>query len=125
MDLLSQRKNEEIAIFRAFAERTLKQHAERMEASQREAMSGSKSSFWNQLQVNSNDHSIDMRMRPEMRFVDMRSRYVKSSKKRITKGYHDVYNKIVMTHYNGILMDLTYGMSEAIVQEMKNSLGIK
>ncbi|KFC19374.1 hypothetical protein [Chryseobacterium sp. FH1] len=125
MDLLKQRENEGIAIFRAFAERTLKQHAQQIKDHQDAVLSGFSDSVWNGVQIQSSDVSIDMKLPKALRFIDMKTRFKKSTNETIQKKHYDVYNRIIMGNYHGILMDLTYGMTEAVVAEMKKNFRLK
>lgn len=119
MDLLQRRKDDDTPIFRAFVERTLKQHAEKINDAQNKAMSGFSSGFWNQRQISTNSESLILKHPIPERFVDMKSREVDGTKK--PKKHHEVHNRIIMGNYNGILMDLTYGLTEDVKAQLKAS----
>lgn len=119
MDLLADRKNDDQPIFRAHVERTLKDHSRKMKDAQNKGMSGFTSDIWRQHHYVTDDHSLSLTHRIEHRFVDMKTRTVQGAKKK--KKHHEVHNRIIMGHYNGIMKDLIYGAGEDVAQEMRRT----
>jgi len=53
-----------------------------------------------------------------LRFVDMRTRRSKNGIKK--KKNHPIHNKIIFGHLNNIIRELSFGYTEATIQEMKS-----
>lgn len=118
MDLIQRRKDDDVPIFRAFAERTLKEHAEKMKQAQDRKMAGFSSAFWDtQRSIITNAQSLILKHPLPERFVDMKTRAVDGVKK--PKKHHEVHNRIIMGHYNGIMRDLTYGLTENVKAQIR------
>lgn len=117
MDVLNEMKGEDLAIFRAYSRRVLQEHADKMDELQREEFSMFESDFWNRRAVISDDKSLIYKHLPQHRFIDMKTRVVGDRK--ISKRHYDVHNRIIMGHYNGIQMDLTYGLTEQIKEDLR------
>ncbi|PIE50759.1 MAG: hypothetical protein CSA38_01985 [Flavobacteriales bacterium] len=116
MNLISDRENDEIPIFRAFVERTLKKKIKEIDKEQRAKMSGFTSDFWKDRSFFSNDVRLVYSHRPEHRFVDMK---VRNHKK---KKHREVHNRILMGHYAGIMGELTYGLTESVKENLRQNL---
>lgn len=117
MDLLSSRKDDDLAIFRAWTKRTLNKHAEKMRGQIDQEMSGFDSAFWKERSFVTTDQSLFYKHRPENRFVDMKTRNVNGVRR--PKEFHQIHNKIIMGHYSGIMYDLTYGISETVKEQLR------
>lgn len=117
MDLIQKRKDDDTPIFRAFVERTLRQHAEKMQRKQDQAMAGFGSCFWKNRNIITDDRSLILKHPTPERFVDMKIRIKDGVKK--PKKHHEVHNRIIMGHYNGILMDLTYGLTDQVKDQIR------
>ncbi len=117
MDVLDSRKNDDLPIFRAYCERVLKQHAEKMDQTMRGRMSGFRESFWNSRSIRTDDTSLFYTHLPVHRFNDMKTRIVGDRK--IQRKNHKIHNQIIMGHYNGIQLDLTYGMTEQVKEDLR------
>lgn len=121
MDVLSKSKNEDLAIFRAFAARTLKLHAAKLKADQDNIMGKFSESFWKQRKYITSDVSLKYTHNIINRFVDMKRRTVKG-RKVYNVERADVHNKLIMGHFNGIKNDLTYGLTEDVKKKMREDI---
>lgn len=117
MDVLNETKNEDVAIFRAHVKRTLKEHAAELDKVQRERISGFSSDFWSNRNITTNEQSLFYRHIGAHRLVDMKTRVV--GERKIKKGYHEVHNRMIMGHYNGIQLDITYGLTEQVKENLR------
>lgn len=117
MDVLSNNKDEDLAIFRAHMKRTLQDHAEKMNDAQVKGMAGFQSEFWNNRSITTNEQSLFYRHIAVHRFIDMKTRVVGDKKKK--KKHYEIHNRIIMGHYNGIQLDLTYGLTEQVRNDLK------
>jgi hypothetical protein len=121
MDVLSKSKNEDLAIFRAFAKRTLKLHAAKLKAEQDKVMGQFSEGFWKQRKYVTSDVSLKYTHNIVNRFVDMKRRTVRG-RKVYNVNRADVHNKLIMKHYNGIKGDLTYGISEDVKRKIREDI---
>lgn len=121
MDVLGKNKGEDLAIFRAFAERTLKSHATQLKKTQDNAMKGFREDFWRQRTYVSSDISLKYTHNMINRFVDMKRRTVRGRKIR-NNNHAVVHNKFIMGHFNGIKGDLTYGLTEDVKNKMREKI---
>ena len=121
MDVLSKSKNEDLAIFRAFAKRTLKLHANKLKAEQDQIMARFTEDFWKQRKYITSDVSLKYTHNIVNRFVDMKRRTVRG-KKVYNVNRADVHNKLIMKHYNGIKGDLTFGLTEEVKRKMMEDI---
>ena len=106
MDLLKDRKNDELPIFRAFVERVLKKRAGEIDADINKGMAGFSSDFWKDKNFTTSDVSLVYSHLPVHRFVDMKVRKVGG--KRTPKKNHEIHNRIIMGQFAGIQGELTY-----------------
>lgn len=114
MDLIKDRQNDELPIFRAFVEKVLKKRAGELDADINKGMAGFTSSFWKDKSISTSDVSLVYSHLPAHRFVDMKVRKVGG--KRVPKKHHEIHNRIIMGQFAGIQAELTYGLTE----DMKN-----
>lgn len=120
MDLLNDRKNDELPIFRAFVERVLKKRAVEIDADINKGMAGFSSDFWKDKNFTTSDVSLVYSHLPVHRFVDMKVRKVGG--KRTPKKNHEIHNRIIMGQFAGIQAELTYGLTEQVKEEIRNNI---
>lgn len=120
MDLLNDRKNDELPIFRAFVERVLKKRAGEIDADITKGMAGFSSDFWKDKNFTTSDVSLVYSHLPVHRFVDMKVRKVGG--KRTPKKNHEIHNRIIMGQFAGIQAELTYGLTEQVKEEIRNNI---
>ena len=115
MDLLKDRQNDELPIFRAFVERVLKKRAQEIDADITKGMAGFSSDFWKDKNFTTSDVSLVYSHLPVHRFVDMKVRKVGGKRK--PKKNHEIHNRIIMGQFAGIQAELTYGLTEQVKEE--------
>ena len=120
MDLLNERKTDELPIFRAFVERVLKKRAGEIDADINKGMAGFSSDFWKDKNFTTSDVSLVYSHLPVHRFVDMKVRKVGG--KRTPKKNHEIHNRIIMGQFAGIQAELTYGLTEQVKEEIRNNI---
>ena len=120
MDLLNDRKNDELPIFRAFVERVLKKRAGEIDADINKGMAGFSSDFWKDKNFTTSDVSLVYSHLPVHRFVDMKVRKVGG--KRTPKKNHEIHNRIIMGQFAGIQAELTYGLTEQVKEEIRKNI---
>ena len=120
MDLLKDRKNDELPIFRAFVQRVLKKRAGEIDADINKGMAGFSSDFWKDKNFTTSDVSLVYSHLPVHRFVDMKVRKVGGKRK--PKKNHEIHNRIIMEQFAGIQAELTYGLTEQVKEEIRNNI---
>ena len=120
MDLLKDRKNDELPIFRAFVQRVLKKRAGEIDADINKGMAGFSSDFWKDKNFTTSDVSLVYSHLPVHRFVDMKVRKVGGKRK--PKKNHEIHNRIIMGQFAGIQAELTYGLTEQVKEEIRNNI---
>lgn len=120
MDLIKDRQNDELPIFRAFVERVLKKRAGEIDADINKGMAGFSSDFWKDKNFTTSDISLVYSHLPIHRFVDMKVRKVGG--KRTPKKNHEIHNRIIMGQFAGIQAELTYGLTEQVKEEIRNNI---
>ena len=120
MDLLKDRKNDELPIFRAFVERVLKKRAGEIDADINKGMAGFSSDFWKDKNFTTSDVSLVYSHLPVHRYVDMKVRKVGGKRK--PKKNHEIHNRIIMGQFAGIQAELTYGLTEQVKEEIRNNI---
>lgn len=120
MDLLNDRQNDELPIFRAFVERVLKKRAGEIDADITKGMAGFSSDFWKDKNFTTSDVSLVYSHLPVHRFVDMKVRKVGG--KRTPKKNREIHNRIIMGQFAGIQAELTYGLTEQVKEEIRNNI---
>ena len=121
MDLLNERKTDELPIFRAFVQRVLKKRAQEIDADITKGMAGFSSDFWQDKNFSTSDVSLVYSHLPVHRFVDMKVRKVGGKRK--PKKNHEIHNRIIMGQFAGIQGELTYGLTEQVKEEIKKEIG--
>ena len=121
MDLIKDRQNDELPIFRAFVERVLKKRAGEIDADINKGMAGFSSDFWKDKNFTTSDVSLVYSHLPVHRFVDMKVRKV--GRKRTPKKNHEIHNRIIMGQFAGIQAELTYGLTEQVKEEIRKEIG--
>ena len=120
MDLLKDRKNDELPIFRAFVQRVLKKRAGEIDADINKGMAGFSSDFWKDKNFTTSDVSLVYSHLPVHRFVDMKVRKVGGKRK--PKKNHEIHNRIIMGQFAGIQAELTYGLTEQVKEEIRKNI---
>ena len=121
MDLLNERKTDELPIFRAFVQKVLKKRAQEIDADINKGMAGFSSDFWKDKNFTTSDVSLVYSHLPVHRFVDMKVRKVGGKRK--PKKNHEIHNRIIMGQFVGIQGELTYGLTEQVKEEIKKEIG--
>lgn len=120
MDLIKDRQNDELPIFRAFVEKVLKKRAGEIDADINKGMAGFSSDFWQDKSFSTSDVSLVYSHLPVHRFVDMKVRKVGGKRK--PKKNHEIHNRIIMGQFAGIQAELTYGLTEQVKEEIRNNI---
>lgn len=123
MDVLANKQNDDLPIFRAFCERTLKSHAQKMEEAQKKRMTGFSGDFWEKKSFRTTENSLFYNHLPVHRFNDMKALRGKggfeSGGKKYKRKNYEIHNRIIMGHYNGIQLDLTYGLTDQVKDDLR------
>ena len=120
MDLLNERKTDELPIFRAFVQKVLKKRAQEIDTDITKGMAGFSSDFWKDKNFTTSDVSLVYSHLPVHRFVDMKVRKVGGKRK--PKKNHEIHNRIIMGQFAGIQAELTYGLAEQVKEEIRNNI---
>ena len=121
MDLLNERKTDELPIFRAFVQKVLKKRAQEIDADITKGMAGFSSDFWKDKNFSTSDVSLVYSHLPVHRCVDMKVRKVGGKRK--PKKNHEIHNRIIMGQFAGIQGELTYGLTEQEKEKIKKEIG--
>lgn len=130
MDLLEDRKKDDDMIFRAHVERTLRHHAQKMEQGFASEYAGFKTDAFKDRAYVVDDKSLVFKSAGVLRMADMKrlrkpGTYKNNGPKFRRENRVDAYNRIIMGHFNGIMGDLSYGLTEQIRAELKAELDNK
>ena len=122
MDLLNERKTDELPIFRAFVQKVLKKRAQEIDADINKGMAGFSSDFWKDKNFSTSDVSLVYSHLPVHRFVDMKVGGIRKGKRKPKKN-HEIHNRIIMGQFAGIQGELTYGLTEQVKEQIKKEIG--
>ena len=122
MDLLNERKTDELPIFRAFVQKVLKKRAQEIDADITKGMAGFSSDFWQDKSFATSDVSLVYSHLPVHRFVDMKVGGIRKGKRKPKKN-HEIHNRIIMGQFAGIQGELTYGLTEQVKEQIKKEIG--
>ena len=123
MDLLADRKAEDSPIFRAHMERTLKEHARKMNEKQLAGYSVLKDPSFRGRSYSTDGDSLTYTQAALYRFVDMKKlRYPGTQTQYKRKKVYDFHNRIIMGHYNGIMKDLIYGAAAEVEADLRSKI---
>ena len=123
MDLLADRNANDSPIFRAHMERTLKEHARKMDAKQSAGYSVLKDPSFRGRSYSTDGDSLTYTQAALYRFVDMKKlRYPGTETQYKRKKVYDFHNRIIMGHYNGIMKELIYGAAEEVVADLRSKI---
>lgn len=130
MDVLGNNSDEELAIFRAFVKRTLKEHVDKIDEEQSSKISAFESDNFDGRSFYSSDVSLKYSHRLIHRVAEMKRRRPRPKKnnqlkpKKLIKFVKDtqIHNRILMGNFAGIQGQLTYGLTEAVRNQMKKDL---
>lgn len=126
MDLLEDRKKDEDIIFRAHVERVLKHHANKIDDAINKVVGGFSTDAFSKRTFTADDTSLSYRHAGLLRFVDMKRLARPGTQiKYRRKSVHEAHNRIIMGHFNGIMGDLIYGLTEEVKAELKAKLDNK
>lgn len=120
MDLLNERKNDDLPIFRAFVKRVLEKRAQEINKEIGAGTAGFSSDFWDKRNFTTSDVSLVYSHLPVHRFVDMKVRKVGGVRK--VKKNHEIHNRIIMGQFAGIQNELTYGLTEQMKESIKKEI---
>lgn len=132
MDLLADRKADDSPIFRAHMERTLKEHARKMNEKQTTGYSKLSDSF--SRVFSSDGDSLTYAHSAFYRFIDMKKlrfrRYKDGTPNKYQMQYkrkkvYDFHNRIIMGHYNGIMKELIYGAAAEVEADLRSKFDNK
>jgi hypothetical protein len=122
MDLVGERDNEKI-IFRAFVRRTLEKRSKIISDAQNNNMPDFKNKSYSKRTFEVSDEALVYRHKGLLRFLDMkRLTYPNSRIKYKRKRIFAVHNTIIMKQYDATMKELTYGLSDSIISEIKAEL---
>ncbi|UJF29900.1 hypothetical protein L0B70_00460 [Kaistella sp. 97-N-M2] len=123
MDLLADRKADDSPIFRAHMERTLKEHARKMDEKQSAGYSVFKDPSFSGRSYSTDGDSLTYTQSALYRFVDMKKlRYPGTQTQYKRKKVYDFHNRIIMGHYNGIMKDLIYGAAAEVEADLRSKI---
>ncbi|WP_332031117.1 hypothetical protein [Kaistella sp.] len=131
MDLIADRKADDSPIFRAHVERTLKEHARKMNQKQSQGYSGFTDEAFRGRSFQTDGDSLTYSHSALYRFVDTKKLRLPggwkkgSNYKYKRQKVYDFHNRIIMGHYNGIMKDLIYGAAEDVKADMQAKLDNK
>lgn len=123
MNVVAERAENEKLIVAAFQKRVLKQHAEQMKKTQNENVPKFRDTSLDFRNIVTDEDSLIYRHKGIMRMVDMKrlTRPLKTEKYK-RKITYNMHNRIIMGHYSAISKDLTFGLSDAVRQDIINEL---
>lgn len=123
MDVVAERAEKEKLIVSAFQKRVLKQHADKMKKTQNENVPKFRNTSLDFRNIVTDEDSLIYRHKGIMRMVDMK-RLTKPlrTEKYKRKITYNMHNRIIMGHYSGLSKDLTFGLSDAVRQDIINEL---
>lgn len=83
------------------------------------AAGGFQSALWKDksFTVIGGGNNLEYRHKKAMRFVDMKTRQTSTGK--IFKKNHPIHNRKVFGHLNNIARDLSFGFTDAVIEDMK------
>ena len=82
------------------------------------ASSGFTSTFWNDKSFTvKNNNTLEYRHKKQHRFVDMKTR--KTNQGSIRKKRHVIHDKIIYGHLNNIARQLSFGYTQAVIDDIK------
>ncbi|MEI7486276.1 MAG: hypothetical protein WCJ72_02490 [Chryseobacterium sp.] len=119
MDLIGDRDNEKI-IFSAFVKRTLQKRGKIISDSQDKNMPDFSNKSYSKRSFEVSEDSLIYKHKGLLRFLDMkRLTYPRSKIKYTRKKVFAVHNTIIMKQYDATMKELTYGLSDSILAEIK------
>ncbi|MBO6184201.1 MAG: hypothetical protein J6O88_05825 [Chryseobacterium sp.] len=122
MDLIAERDNDKI-IFSAFVKRTLKKRADIISKDQDKNMPDFSDKSYSKRSFEVSEDSLIYKHKGLLRFMDMkRLTYPRSKIKYNRKKVYPVHNIIIMKQYDATMRELTYGLSDSIIAEIKAEL---
>lgn len=122
MNLIAERDNENI-IFSAFVKRTLKKRADIISKDQDKNMPDFSDKSYSKRSFEVSEDSLIYKHKGLLRFMDMkRLTYPRSIIKYNRKKVYPVHNTIIMKQYDATMRELTYGLSDSIIAEIKAEL---
>jgi len=122
MDLIGERDDDKL-IFGAFVRRTLEKRAKIISEVQENNMPNFKNPSYAKRTFEVNNDALTYRHKGILRFLDMkRLTFPKSRIKYTRKRIFAVHNTVIMKQYNATMMELTYGLSDSVISEIKAEL---
>lgn len=119
MSLLEQRKERSRAIAEGkFISMTLRNESLEIDSAINNVISTFKSSFWTDKQMTVRNNTLEYRHKKQHRWLDMKTRESKS-KGKIRKKRQIVHNKIIYGHLNNIARELSFGFTDAVIDDLK------
>jgi len=119
MSLLQKRKDNARAIQEGkFIEITLTNEGNEINQAIDNAMSSFRSAFWRDKSMNVRSNTLEYRHKKQHRFNDMKTR-TSASKGTIRKKRNIIHNKIIYGHLNNIARELSFGFTDAVVEDLK------
>lgn len=121
MNILEKRKeNADLIAKNRFIKTVLAEQGDEMKKAQTKVMNErgfTNPKFFSKRSFNANDNELVLTVLKLHRFVDMKSR--KTSQGVIKKKSHPLYNRIVFGHLSNIIRELSFGYSDAVIEEFK------
>ena len=75
--------------------------------------------FYNRRQLNPSEEGLEISFMVAHRFADMKT-MTSSKGKRYKRKAYAIYNRIIFGHLNNIVRNLSFGFTDAVIQEMKS-----
>lgn len=121
MNLLAIREsNADHVLKKRFIRETLKEEMKSIDDEQKRIMSQrgfQTANFFSGRSFKVDDFSAEIVVLKKHRFVDMKTRETKKGK--IKKKSHPIYNRVVFGHLPNIVRRLSFGYTDAVIQQMK------
>lgn len=121
MNLIEKRKDNANLIAKGrFIKTVLDDQAREIKEAQTQYMTGkgfSQDKFFSKRRFETNEDQLTATFLKLHRFVDMKTRTTKDGV--IRKKNHPIYNRIIFGHIPNIVRTLSFGFSDAIIEEMK------
>src|SRR5690606_8862229 len=121
MNLLEKRKqNADLVLKKRFIRTVLDEQGKAIQEAQTKVMrtnAFSEHKFYSGRRMDLKQESVSLGFLKLHRFVDMKTR--KSKDGIIKKKAHPIYNRIIFGHIPNIVRTLSFGYSDAVIEEMK------
>jgi hypothetical protein len=119
-NLLNQRTNNNDDIIKGrFVRKKLAETANEIREGSNKRMNGFRSGFWNNRSFSVTDNELQYEHLKVHRFIDMRTRTLKSGEKR-KKKFYPIHNRVVMGQYSQLVRELSFGFTEEVKNQLRS-----